>query len=103
MLPAAVSAELLVGIHLAGNEAQAAARRARIDALVAHIPVIDFNVSIARHWVRAFAKLRRSGEPIPANDLAVAATALRLDSPVLVGPSCEAHFRRMAGLVVEQL
>lgn len=103
VLPAAVYAELLVGTHLASNEAQAAARRARIDALVARIPVIDFNASIARHWARAFAQLRRSGEPIPANDLAVAATALHLDFPVLVGPSGEAHFRRVAGLVVEQL
>lgn len=103
MLPAAVYAELLVGIHVAGTEAQAAMRRARIDALVARIPVIDLNVSIARHSARAFAKLRRSGEPILANDLAVAATALHLDFPVLVGPSGEAHFRRVAGLVVEQL
>ena len=65
--------------------------------------MIDFNASIAHHWARAFAKLRRSGEPIPANDLAVVATALHLDFPVLVGPSGEAHFRRVAGLVVEQL
>lgn len=65
VLPAAAYAELLVGIHLAGNEAQAAARRARIDALVARIPVIDFNASIARHWARAFAKIRRSGDPGP--------------------------------------
>ena len=103
VLPAAVYAELLVGVHLASNEAQAAARRTRIDALVAQVPVIDFNASIARHWARAFAKLQRSGEPIPANDLAVAATALHLDFPVLVGPSGGGHFRRVAGLVVEQL
>lgn len=103
VLPAAVYAELLVRIHLAGNEAQAAARRARIDALVARIPVIDFNGSIGRHSARALAKVRRSGEPIPANDLAVAATALHLGFPVLAGPSGEAHFRRVAGLVAEQL
>lgn len=103
VLPAAVYAELLAGVHLASNEARAVARRARIDTLVARVPVIDFNASIARHWARAFAKLQRSGEPIPANDLAVAATALHLDFPVLVGPSGEGHFRRVAGLVVEQL
>ena len=103
VLPAAVYAELLVGVHLASNATQAAARRARIDALVARIPVIDFNASIARHWARALAKLQRSGEPIPANDLAVAATALHLDIPVLVGPSGEGHFRRVEGLAVEQL
>ena len=103
VLPAAAYAELLVGVHLASNEVQAVARRVRIDTLVARVPVIDFNASIARNWARAFAKLQRSGEPIPANDLAVAATALHLDFPVLVGPSGEGHFRRVAGLVVEQL
>lgn len=103
VLPAAVYAELLVGVHLAGSSSRAAARRARIDALTARVPIIDFNAAIAHHWARVFAELRRAGEPIPANDLAVAATALHLEFAVLVGPSGEGHFRRVAGLVVEQL
>jgi predicted nucleic acid-binding protein len=37
---------------------------------------------------------------IPANDLAVAATALHLEYGVLVGPEDEAHFRRVDGLRV---
>ena len=103
VLPAAVYAELLAGVHLANNLAQAAARRARIDALTAHLPIIDFDAAIARQWARTFAELRRNGKAIPANDLAIAATALHLEFPVLVGPSGEGYFRRVAGLVVEQL
>ena len=103
VLSAAVYAELLVGVHLAKSVAQAAARRARIDALTERVPIIDFNAAIARQWARIFAELRRGGQPIPANDLAIAATALHLEFSVLVGPSGEGHFRRVAGLVVEQL
>ena len=40
---------------------------------------------------------------IPANDLAVAATALQLEYGVLVGPQDEAHFRRVPGLRCECL
>ena len=47
VLPAAVYAELLVGVHLAGTPAQAAAPRARIDAHIAREAIIDFNAAIA--------------------------------------------------------
>jgi predicted nucleic acid-binding protein len=35
---------------------------------------------------------------IPANDLAVAATAMHLDFAVLIGPQDEEQFRRVEGL-----
>ena len=47
VLPAVVLAELLVGVALADTAKRAAARRARIDALVAHVPVVDFGPAIA--------------------------------------------------------
>ncbi len=103
VLPAAVYAELLVGVHLAKSATQEAARRARIDALAARVPIVEFDAEIARQWARAFAQLRRAGAPIPANDLAVAATALHLGFAVLVGPSGERHFQRVEGLAVERL
>jgi predicted nucleic acid-binding protein len=103
VLPAVVYAELLAGVHLATSDRQAALRSARIDALTARVPIIEFSAAIAPHWARVFAELRRSGEAIPANDLAIAATALHLDFAVLVGPSGERHFRRVSGLDVMQL
>ncbi len=103
VLPAVVLAELLVGVAMADTAMRAAVRRARIDALVAHVPVVDFDAAIAEEWARLFAALSRSGRLIPANDLAVAATAKRFDFGVLVGPSDERHFKSVEGLRVEIL
>lgn len=103
VLPAAVYAELLVGVQLADGPRRAAARRARIDALAVRVPVVDFGAAIAEEWARLFAILSRAGQLIPANDLAVAATATHLGFTVLVGPSDERHFRVVDGLRVEVL
>lgn len=102
-LPAIVCAELLTGVHLAGSAARAEARRAKIDALVARVPVVDFGLPVAERWAELFATLHRQGQLIPANDLAVASTALYLGFGVLVGPRDEAHFRSVPGLRVEVL
>ena len=102
-LPAIVCAELLTGVRLARSTARAASRRAKIDALLAKVPVVDFGLPIAERWAELFATLSRQGRLIPANDLAVAATALHLGFGVVVGPLDEAHFRSVPGLRVERL
>lgn len=102
-LPAIAFAELLAGVRLADTPARAAARRAKVDALVKRVPVVPFGPSTAERWAAIFATLQRAGTPIPANDLAVASTALELGFGVLVGPRDEAHFRRVAGLRVERV
>lgn len=102
-VPAIVCAELLAGVHLARSAAQAARRRAKIDALLARLPVVDFGLPIAERWAELFKTLSRQGRLIPANDLAVAATALHLGFGVVVGPQDEAHFRAVPGLRVERL
>ena len=102
-LPAIVCAELLVGVRLARSAALAVSRRAKIHALVARVPVVDFGLSIAERWADLFGTLSRRGRLIPANDLAVAATALHLGYGVVVGPLGEAHFRTVPGLRVESL
>jgi predicted nucleic acid-binding protein len=103
VLPAAVYAELCVGVLLADSPRRAASRRSRIEALAAAVPVIDFGAAIAEEWARLFAALSRAGQLIPANDLAVAATAMHLGFGVLVGPDDERHFRMVPGLRVERL
>lgn len=103
VLPAIVLAEILAGVAMADTAMRAAARRARIDALVAHVPVIDFDAEVAEEWARLFASLSRSGRMIPSNDLAVAATARRLQFGVLVGPSDEKYFKMVDELRVETL
>lgn len=103
VLPAITYAELLAGVRLAETPARAASRRAKIDALIASVPIVDFGPEIAERWAEIFATLTRAGGLIPANDLAVAATALHLGFGVLVGPRDEAHFRRVPGLQIEVL
>lgn len=99
-LAAIVYAELLVGVKMADSRRRAAARRAKIDALLATTPVVDFGVGAAERWADLYAQLSRRGQLIPANDLVVAATAFELDYGVLVGPTDEAHFRRVPKLRV---
>ena len=99
-IPAIVYAELLVGVKLADHPRHAAARRAKIDAIVAAVPVVPFGAAVAERWADLYARLSRDGRLIPANDLAVAATALELGYGVLVGPGDEAHFRQVPGLRV---
>lgn len=102
-VPAIVVAELLAGVRLARDPRRAAQRRAKIDAVLALAPVIDFSADVAEVWADLFAALERRGNRIPANDLAVAATALFLGFSVLVGPQDEEHFRRVDGITVETL
>ncbi len=100
VLPAIVYAELVSGVQLADSAARAAFRRARVDALVARLPIVDFGREIADRWGELFAVLSRTGSRIPSNDLAVAATAIHLGYAVVVGPRGDAHFRRVPGLPV---
>jgi predicted nucleic acid-binding protein len=90
-------------VHLAQGTARAEGRRAKIRALLAKLPVVDFTLSVAEHWAELFATLSRRGQLIPANDLAVAATARYLGFGVVVGPRDEGHFRAVPRLRVEIL
>jgi len=103
VLPAIVYAELLVGVHLAGSRPRGASRRAKIDAFVARVPIVEFGTEVAERWAELFSTLSRQGRLIPANDLAVAATALHLGFGVLVGPRDEPRFRAVPDLRVELL
>ena len=102
-IPAIVLAELLAGVHMAKSLRRARQRRAKIEALTAGVPVIDFDTDLAERWATLFTTLSREGQMIPAHDLAVAATALHLGFGVLVGPADEMHFRAIPDLRVEVL
>jgi len=101
VVPAIVYAELLSGVQLAGDPRRAAARRAKVSALTARVPMVAFGRDVAERWADLFAHLHRRGELIPFNDLAVAATAIHLGFGVAVGPRDEQHFRRVPELRVE--
>ena len=103
VMPAIVYAEILVGVFLADSAERATRRRARLDALADIVPIAEFDRQVAAVWADLFAKLSGAGTVIPANDLAVAATALHLGYGVCVGPADERHFRSVPGLRVETL
>ncbi len=101
VIAAIAYAELLVGVELADSPRRAVQRRARIEALIAHCPVVEFSSEIATVWATTFAELSRAGTSIPSNDLAIAATALHLGFGVLVGPEDEQHYRQVPALRCE--
>jgi len=103
VIPAIVYAELQVGVRLADTPARAASRRARIEALVSRLPVVEFDRAVAERWAELFAVLTRAGSMIPANDLSIAATAVHLGYAVLLGPKGEAHYEKVRGLRVARL
>jgi predicted nucleic acid-binding protein len=73
-------------------------KRASIHELVQGATVVEFGREIAERWADVFAALRRRGQLIPANDIAVAATALHLGFGLVVGREDEANFRRIPEL-----
>jgi tRNA(fMet)-specific endonuclease VapC len=103
VLPVIVWAELLAGVRLAKDPATVARRRAHLEQVRLHVPLMDFNAAIAEHYADIFAECMHAGTPIPQNDMAVAATARHLGYRVLVGAADEAHFRRVKNLDVVTL
>lgn len=99
-LPAIVWGELCAGVHLAGSVPRALKRRQLLDRIRARVDIIEFDEVNTKKWAELFADLQRQGEPVPANDLCVAATALALNHPLLVGSRGEKHFKRITGLTV---
>lgn len=101
-VPAIVVAELLVGVRLARGRTRER-KRASVQEFIGRAAVIEFGREIAERWAELFAALSRRGQLIPANDIAVAATALHLGFDLVVGTEDEAHFRRMPELRVKLL
>lgn len=98
LLPAIVWGELCAGVHLADSVPRALKRRQLLDRIRAGVDIVEFDEAIAEKWAELFADLQHRGEPVPANDLCVAATALALDHPLLVGSRGEKHFKKINGL-----
>jgi tRNA(fMet)-specific endonuclease VapC len=68
-------AELLVGVELADGKRRAARQRL-VDAIIATLPIEDYDLTIARRHGELLAHVRRVGRPRGAHDLLIAATAV---------------------------
>ncbi|MBI3183681.1 MAG: type II toxin-antitoxin system VapC family toxin [Myxococcales bacterium] len=97
-LAAITAAELLHGVHRARTASQRARREAFVERLLAEIPVLPFDLVVARVHATLWAELAAGGEAIGAHDLLIAATAISAGSSVATRD--ERSFPRVPGLAV---
>lgn len=102
-IPVIVWAEALVGVRMAKSAQRAAKRRAKLEQLRLHVPIIEFDATIAEHYADIFMECAKAGTMIPQNDMAVAATARSCGYSVLVSSRDEAHFGLVRNLKVVML
>jgi len=74
VIAAITAAELLVGVHLA-DDAHRERRASFVEAVLATIPIEDYDLDVARAHADLLTHARRTGRPRGAHDLLIAATA----------------------------
>lgn len=94
------ASELLFGIERAARGERRRERTAFIESLFADIPVLPFDLRVARVHARLWAQLLATGRPIAQNDVMIAATALA-HGYVMVTDNLR-DFERVPGLVVRR-
>ena len=67
-------AELTVGVQLATSR-QRPRRQSYVDEIIASIPILPYDESVALHHASLLVNVRRTGRPRGAHDLIIAATA----------------------------
>jgi len=93
----AISAsELLHGVERAADDARRARRQAFVERVLDIVPILPFDLDVARVHARTWASLLQRGAAIGAHDLIIAATALCHDLAVLTRNARE--FGRVDGL-----
>ena len=99
-IAAITASELLVGVHRADSPQRRLRREAFVETILERIPVLPFDLRVARSHAQILAQLAATGQLIGANDLLIAATALSYGYSVLTDNLREFH--RVPGLVVRQ-
>lgn len=82
-IPALAVAEYSAGSALDSHPGRAAAQRAFLDELLAILPVLEYDQTVAEHHATLLAHVRRTGTRRGAHDLMIAATARATDRIVL--------------------
>jgi len=94
-IPVIVIGELLYGAHKSARRAE---NLARIEEFMAHTVIVACDIDTARQYGEIKAQLRKAGQPIPENDLWIAAIALQYECTVA---SRDGHFASIPGLALE--
>ena len=97
-LAAITASELLHGVHRAKRPKDRLRRAAFVEGLLAHVPVLAFDLVVARVHARLWAELASKGRMVGAHDLLVGATALATGGRVATRNLRE--FRRIPGLTL---
>lgn len=94
------ASELLMGVHRADSASRRMRREAFVEGILALVPILPFDLRVARIHAQIGAELMAVGQVIGAHDLIIAATALAHGYAVLT--ENVRHFQRVPGLVVQQ-
>ena len=97
-ISAITAAELLHGVERLRGARRARAERF-VDALLDGVPVLDFDLAVARVHAVLSADLAERGTPVGAHDLIIAATAIAHDYTVIT--SNRRDFEKIEGLRLE--
>jgi tRNA(fMet)-specific endonuclease VapC len=100
-ISAVTASELLHGLHRARTEVQRLRRQAFVEGLLAQLPVIPFDLTVARVHASLWAVLARRGVAVGERDLMIAATAIAKDYAVATRD--ERSFPKIPGLTVQRL
>ncbi len=92
--------ELLAGLYRAQSGQRTDLRRAFIETVIKAAPVLPFDLSAARLHASLIDRLRRTGQPIGANDVLIAATAMAHDRWIITENVRD--FGRIEGLRVDR-
>jgi tRNA(fMet)-specific endonuclease VapC len=97
-LASITASELLVGVERSTSKRRQTRRRVFVESVLSQVPIISFDLKIARTHARLYTELAMSGQSIERHDLIIAATALTLGYEVLTYNL--RHFERVPGFVV---
>jgi len=100
-ISAVTASELLHGVHRARTAAQRHRRQAFVEGLLAQLPVIAFDLTVARVHASLWADLAKRGVAIGERDLMIGATAITKDYSIATRD--ERSFPKIPGLKVERL
>lgn len=98
-LSVVTASELLHGVHRASDSSVRARRSAFAEGVLSSFPLLDIEMSIARAHAGLWADLARTGRPIGAHDLWIAASCLARGLRLATVNAGE--FGRVPGLDVE--
>jgi tRNA(fMet)-specific endonuclease VapC len=100
-ISAVTASELLHGVHRARTAAQRRRRQAFVEGLFAQLPVIGFDLTVARVHASLWADLAKRGAVVGERDLMIGATAIAWGHSIATRD--ERSFPKIPGLKVHRL